>query len=133
MPLLLCISELQNKGLLAPREILMLKAKECAGNSDISFQNIRGWREKFMKRETLPLQQRTIIGQKLPSEFETNLNEYHYIIGQGQRNQYALIQIDKIDETAFFQHATHLHCKFQRKKSYVTIKITGYVKLKELL
>jgi hypothetical protein len=75
----------------------MLKAKECAGNSDISFWDISGWCEKFMKWETLSLQQRTIIGQKLPPEFETNLNEYHYIIGQGQRKQYSLIQINKID------------------------------------
>lgn len=37
MPLLSCISELQNKGLLALRDILMLKAKEYAGNGDISF------------------------------------------------------------------------------------------------
>jgi hypothetical protein len=53
MPLLLCISELQNKGLLAPREILVLKAKECAGNGDIYLKNICGWCEKFTKRETL--------------------------------------------------------------------------------
>jgi len=110
MPLLSCISELQNRGLLAPRELLVLKAKECAGNGDISFQNIRGWCDKFMKRETLSLQQRTIIGQKLPSEFETNLNDYHYIIGQGQRNQYYLIQINKTDETALVStcHTTAL-------------------------
>lgn len=37
MLLLLCISELQNKLLLAPRDILMLKAKECSRNGDTSF------------------------------------------------------------------------------------------------
>jgi hypothetical protein len=110
MPLLSCISELQNKGLLAPREILVLKAKECAGNGDIYFRNIRGWCEKFMKRETLSIQQRTIIGQKLPSEFETNLNDYHYIIGQGPSNQYSLIKINKVHETALVStcHTTAL-------------------------
>lgn len=84
MLLLSCISQSQNKGLLALRDILMLKAKECAGNGNTSFQDMRGWCEKFMQRETVSLQQRTIIGQKLQSEFETNPNEYHYIIGQGQ-------------------------------------------------
>jgi hypothetical protein len=31
------------------REALMTKAKECVGNSNISFKDSRGWWEKFMK------------------------------------------------------------------------------------
>jgi hypothetical protein len=38
------------------REVLMLKATECAGNGSISFKASRGWCEEFMKREGLLLQ-----------------------------------------------------------------------------
>jgi len=118
MLLLLCISELQNKGLLVPRHILMLKAEECAGNGDISFQDMHRWCEKFMKWETVSLQQRTIIGQKLQAEFETNLTEYHYIIGQGQRNQYSLIQINKTGETALFSTCRTTALQIPKEKNH---------------
>jgi hypothetical protein len=35
------------------------------------------FREKFMKRESLSLQRRIEISQKLPSKFETKLTELH--------------------------------------------------------
>jgi len=69
----------------------------------------------------------------MQSEFETNLNEYHYIIGQGQRNQYSLIQIDKTDETVLFSTCCTTALQIPKEKNHVIIKITGYEKLKELV
>jgi hypothetical protein len=85
-------------------------------------KNICGWCEKFTKRETLWIQQRTIIGQKLPSEFEINLNDYHYIIGQGPGNQYSLIKINKIDETALVStcHTTALQIPKEKNHMWQT-------------
>jgi hypothetical protein len=51
------------------REALMPKAKECARNSNIPFKASRGWCAKFMKRESLSLQRKTKISQKLLLEF----------------------------------------------------------------
>jgi hypothetical protein len=60
----------------------MSKAKECARNSNIPFKTSCGWCEKFMKRESLSLQQRANISQKLPSEFEAKLIEFQcFLIG----------------------------------------------------
>jgi hypothetical protein len=58
----------------------MSNAKECARNSNIPFKAYHGWREKFMKRESLSLQQWTKISQKLPSEFETKLIEFRVLL-----------------------------------------------------
>jgi hypothetical protein len=52
----------------------MSNIKEYARNSTIPFKASGVWCEKFMKSESLSLQQTTKISQKLPSEFETRLN-----------------------------------------------------------
>jgi hypothetical protein len=81
----------------------MSKAKECARNSNIPFKATRGWCDKFMKRESLSLRQRTKISQKLPMEFETKLIEFQcFVIGLHQRNKYSLSQTGNADKTAVF-------------------------------
>jgi hypothetical protein len=81
----------------------MSKAKECTTNRNISFKASCGWCEKFMKRESLSLQQRTKISQKLPSEFETELIKFRdSVTGLRQRNKYSLSQISNADETTVF-------------------------------
>jgi hypothetical protein len=97
----------------------MLKTKKCAGNSDNSFQDSHGWCEKFTKRKTLSLQQRTIISQKLPSEFETNLNEYQYDFSLGHRNQYSLIQIGKVYGTASFSICRTNALLIPKERNYI--------------
>jgi hypothetical protein len=67
--------------------------KECARNGNIPVK-VGVWCEKFMKRESLSLQQLIKIGQKLPSEIETELTEFqHFVIGLCQRNKYSLSKI----------------------------------------
>jgi hypothetical protein len=83
--------DLQNKGLPVTGEALMPTARECVRNSNIPFKASHGWYEKFMKRESLSLQQRRKINQKLPLEFETKLVEFQrFVIGLCQRNKYSL-------------------------------------------
>jgi hypothetical protein len=81
----------------------MSKAKEYARNSNIPFKASRGWREKFMKRESLSLRGRAKISQNLPSVFGTKLVEFQrFVIGLRRRNKYSLSQIGNADETAVF-------------------------------
>jgi hypothetical protein len=55
---------------------------------------------------------------KLPLKFRTKLTEFQsFVIGLRHRNKHFLHQIGNADETAVFQHALHLYCKFQKRKA----------------
>jgi hypothetical protein len=82
-------------------------------------------------RESLSLQKRTKIGQKLPSEIETELIEFqHLVTGLCQRNKYSLSQIISAAETAVFFHMPCNYIVNYKGKKQVAVKTTGYGKLR---
>jgi hypothetical protein len=58
----------------------MLNVKEYDGSCNIPFKTICELHGKFMERESLQLQWRMKISQKLPSEFETKLIEFQCVL-----------------------------------------------------
>jgi hypothetical protein len=83
-----------------------------------------------MKRESLSLQQRRKIDQKLPSEIETELIEFqHFVIGLCQRNKYSSSLISNADETAVFFDMPHSYTINLKGKKQVAVKTTDYEKL----
>jgi hypothetical protein len=123
--------ELRGKGLPVTRDVLMLKAKEIARNSNIQFKASRGWCDKFIRREGLSLRRRTTICQKLPKDYEEKLVQYQrHVINLRHQRQYCLSQMGNADEVAVFFDMPRNYTLSEKGQKQVTVKTTGYEKLR---
>ena len=68
-----------------------------------NFKVSNGWCQKFMKRHSLALRQRTKISQKLPKDLDEKITKFHtFVLNLRKKHDFNLDQIGNMDETPMF-------------------------------
>ena len=124
------ISELRQNGIIVSRMAIRTKALELFKTPDyhfdVTFKASSGWCNRFMNRKGLVLRQKTHIAQKLPSDLDEKLTNFHsYVIDSRKKMCFSLGQIGNMDETPmFFDLPSNKTIHFAGEKC-VTVRTTG--------
>lgn len=115
-------------------EMLRLKAQELAteqGISSVQFKASRGWVCRFLKRKGLSLQKRTSLCQRMLSEFDVKIINFHrHVIKLRKNNGYLLSQIGNANHVPlYFDMPTNTTLAEKDYKSFL-IQKTGCEKLR---
>ena len=71
------VLSMREKHLAISTQMLRDKALLLVRSHNPSFTASEGWIRRFMRRHNLTLRARTSVSQKLPSNLETKINEFH--------------------------------------------------------
>ncbi|VDI66512.1 Hypothetical predicted protein [Mytilus galloprovincialis] len=96
--------DLRSQGYVVTRLAIRLQALTMAKKTDYEtptdLKASAGWCTRFMKRYGLKLRQRTHIAQKLPTDVEHKVANFHqFVLKERKSHNYPLIAIGNMDET----------------------------------
>lgn len=102
--------------------------KKNQKNSE-NFKATNSWCTRFMKRNELVIRQKTKIAQKLPSELDDKIVDFHrFVIGKRREYDFSLGCIGNMDETPMCFDMPGNRTVETKGKKTVLLKTTGHEK-----
>ena len=97
------VLSMREKHLAISTQMLRDKALLLVRSHNPSFTASEGWMRRFMRRHNLTLGARTSVSQKLPSDLETKINEFHVDVKElRSQHNFPLNLVGNMDETPMY-------------------------------
>lgn len=124
------VTELRQQGYIVTRGAIRVQAlqrvKEDKTIAHKDFKASAGWCTRFMNRHGLAIRQRTHIAQKLPTDVEKKVQNFHrFVLKHRKLNDFPIAAIGYMDETPIsFDLPSNRTIHFKREKT-ASVKTTG--------
>lgn len=124
------VTELRQQGYIVTRGAIRVQAlqrvKEDKTIAHKDFKASAGWCTRFMNRHGLAIRQRTHIAQKLPTDVEKKVENFHrFVLKHRRLHNFPLAAIGNMDETPIsFDLPSNRTVHFKGEKT-VSVKTTG--------
>lgn len=113
------------------KQLILEAQRRFIASGDLTFKGSRGWLQKWMKRHSVSMREKTTVAQRMPEHVEEKIVSFHkFVIRMRKMRNYPVKCIGNMDETAVYFDMPGNSTLHHKGEKSVIIRTTGHEKEK---